>query len=74
MRPVALVAGDPALNRAGRQADGLAELAQRAGGVLLEQGQQVMIDRVKGEGTRTAHATTFALQRDSFQSGSPERD
>jgi hypothetical protein len=56
-----LVTADPPLNRTGRQADGLAELAQRPASVLLKERQQLVIDLVELDGTTPAHATILGI-------------
>jgi hypothetical protein len=61
-----LVTADPPLNRTGRQTDGIAELAQRPAGVLLEERQQLMIDLVELDGAKAAHATILRLSRILF--------
>jgi hypothetical protein len=49
-----LTAGDAPMNGAGRQADVIAELAQRASGIALEQVQQIDVERVERNGPNQA--------------------
>jgi Glyoxalase/Bleomycin resistance protein/Dioxygenase superfamily len=56
------------MDGARRQADGLAELAQRPADIVLEQVQQVEVDLVKRYRARAVQRNNIASRRDRFQS------
>jgi hypothetical protein len=59
-----VVAGDASMDGAGRQADVIAELAQRTSGIALEQVQQINVDCVERKGPR--HAMTSRVSANDF--------
>jgi len=61
-----VVASDAPVDCTGRQADGLAELAQRAAGIVLKQIQQVEIYLVQGDAARPVHARILRIHGSNF--------